>query len=87
MIEANSQQGAYMAVVQRVIYNFAVAPALDETQSSQHFEMLGHRRFADTDDSGKVAGAKLLIKEAVDYRSAAGVRERLEGTGQRRVLM
>src|SRR5438445_3006334 len=69
-----------------MVNNLAFAPALDETQTAQHPQVLGYGGLADVGDGRQVAGAQLLVEEAVDDFDPRRVGEGLKRSGQRLVL-
>ena len=69
-----------------MVYDLAVAPALDEAEAAQHTQVLRDRRLADSGDGGEITCAQLLLEEAVNYLCPAWVRERLECVSEQIIL-
>src|SRR5438067_608778 len=67
VFQAHRKQRAYVGVVKGVVNDLAVAPALDEAELLEHFQVLRHGRLTYAHDGGQVAGAQLPGEEAVHY--------------------
>src|SRR5438270_6661759 len=52
--QADGEQGIDVIVVERMVNDFAVAPAPGEPQAAQHAQVLGHGGLADAGDGGQV---------------------------------